>query len=280
MKRENLFTFVFFLLLIAATVVYMAVFKKEVSSGLEESYVNQKIEGNKNLEENENLNTDIYENLNTDINENLNEDMNENNTSENADLANATEALFIGDSRTVGLMEYAGMENVDFFCSSGMSVFDIYEKPLLVPDVGKLTLDELLTMKKYRKIYLMLGVNELGYPFESIVSRYRELLEYVESRQPEAIVFIQANLHVTKSRSAGDKYINNTAINHLNGELAALADNIKVFYLDANVLFDDNEGNLSSEKSGDNAHPYGKYYEEWGEWIVKESALMLGEEQK
>ena len=34
------------------------------------------------------------------------------------------DALFIGDSRTVGLMEYSGISEADFFCSVGMSVFD------------------------------------------------------------------------------------------------------------------------------------------------------------
>ena len=31
-------------------------------------------------------------------------------------------SLFIGDSRTVGLMEYGGMDKADFFATTGMSV--------------------------------------------------------------------------------------------------------------------------------------------------------------
>ena len=42
--------------------------------------------------------------------------------------------LFIGDSRTVGLMEYGKNEkNQIFFCSVGMSVFNIYDDALSVP---------------------------------------------------------------------------------------------------------------------------------------------------
>ncbi|MDD6478252.1 MAG: hypothetical protein PUF48_00330, partial [Oscillospiraceae bacterium] len=54
------------------------------------------------------------------------------------------DALFIGDSRTVGLMEYAGIDGADYFCTVGMSVYNIHKKPVSVPNVGKVTLTELL----------------------------------------------------------------------------------------------------------------------------------------
>ena len=187
------------------------------------------------------------------------------------------DALFIGDSRTVGLMEYAGIDGADYFCTVGMSVYNIHKKPVSVPNVGKVTLTELLNSKKYGKIYIMLGINEVGYKFSSTVEKYSELIEFVKGKQSDAVIFIQANLHVTKSRSDSDKVVNNTAINGLNAELAKLADGKSKFYLDANILFDDKTGALSSEKSEDNTHLYAKYYKEWGEWIIKQTASLIGE---
>ena len=81
------------------------------------------------------------------------------------------DALFIGDSRTVGLMEYAGIDGADYFCTVGMSVYNIHKKPVSVPNVGKVTLTELLNSKKYGKIYIMLGINEVGYKFSSTVEK-------------------------------------------------------------------------------------------------------------
>ena len=187
------------------------------------------------------------------------------------------DALFIGDSRTVGLMEYAGIDGADYFCTVGMSVYNIHEKPVSVPNVGKVTLTELLNSKKYGKIYIMLGINEVGYKFSSTVEKYSELIEFVKGKQSDAVIFIQANLHVTKSRSDSDKVVNNTAINVLNAELAKLADGKSKFYLDANILFDDKTGALSSDKSEDSTHLYAKYYKEWGEWIIKQTASLIGE---
>ena len=187
------------------------------------------------------------------------------------------DALFIGDSRTVGLMEYAGIDDADYFCTVGMSVYNIHKKSVSVPNVGKVTFAELMNSKKYGKIYIMLGINEMGYEFSSIVEKYSELIEFVKGKQPNAVIFIQANLHVSKSRSDSDKVINNTAINGLNAELSKLADGKSIFYLDANIMFDDEAGGLSADKSEDDTHPYAKYYKEWGEWIIRQTASLIRE---
>ena len=188
------------------------------------------------------------------------------------------EVLFIGDSRTVGLMEYAQLEKADFFCTVGMSVFNIHKNSVSIPGTGKVTLTELLDSKTYSAVYIMLGVNEMGYKYESILSKYAELIEFVKGKHSDAAIIIHANLHVTKSRSDSDKTFNNHAINQLNTALSEFADNKSIFYLDANDLFDDSNGALSADKSSDNTHLYAKYYEEWGNWIVQQTASLTKEE--
>lgn len=119
----------------------------------------------------------------------------------------------------------------------------------------------------------------VGYDFQSIINKYGELLNYVNGKQPNAAIFIQANLHVSKKRSDSDNYINNKNIDRLNSELSKFANGKNAFYMDANHLFDDKDGNLSSDKTADNAHLYAKYYSEWGKWICKETAKELKERQ-
>ena len=187
------------------------------------------------------------------------------------------DALFIGDSRTVGLMEYAGITGADFFCNVGMSVYNINKKPVSVPNVGKVSFTELISNKKYGKIYIMLGVNEVGYETKTTLSKYSELISLIRQSQPNAAVFIEANLHVAKSRSESDKTVNNAAIDNLNAELKKLADGKTVFYLDANTVFDDGTGNLAADKTADGTHFYAKYYAEWGRWIMSQTASLVGE---
>ena len=187
------------------------------------------------------------------------------------------DSLFIGDSRTVGLMEYAGLSDADFFCNVGMSVYNINKKPVSVPNIGKVTFTELISEKKYGKIYIMLGVNEIGYETKTTLSKYSELISLIMKSQPDATVFIEANLHVSKTRSDRDKTVTNAAIDRLNAELKKLADGKTVFYLDANTLFDDGTGNLPSDKTEDGTHLYAKYYAEWGRWIIDQTASLVGE---
>ncbi len=188
-----------------------------------------------------------------------------------------SDALFIGDSRTVGLCEYSGIKGADYFADIGMSVYNIYKKSVSVQDVGKVTLTELLNNKKYGKIYIMLGINEIGYKFEKTAAKYDELIKNIQEKQPSAIILIQANLHVTKSRSDNNKTMNNKAINELNTKLSELANGENIFYIDVNPVFDDENGNLSADKSEDNAHLYAKYYTQWGEWIVNQTVSLLKE---
>lgn len=202
---------------------------------------------------------------------------------ETADIPEDTDissdnVLFIGDSRTVGLMEYGGIDGADFFANVGMSLYNMHKKPLPVPGIGRVTLTELLDSKQYGKIYIMLGINELGYDFDRTTGRYKELISLIKEKQPEARLFLQANLHVDKDRSDSDKIINNRAIDRRNAAIAELADNKKIFYLDANVLFDDENGNLVAEKNEDTVHLYAKYYAEWADWIGKQTVRLTGED--
>lgn len=183
--------------------------------------------------------------------------------------------LFIGDSRTIGLLEYAGIEGATFFATIGMNVYKADTEEVSVPGVGKLTLPSLLDSRQFTRVYVMLGINELGYPLSSTLKKYGELIGSIQAAQPEALIFLQANLHVTKERSERDEVINNPKIDALNGAIAQLADQSRVFYLDANCMFDDADGALSEEKSGDSAHPLGRYYREWGAWIAAQTDEIL-----
>lgn len=196
-------------------------------------------------------------------------------TAEPAAPASMENTLFIGDSRTVGLSEYAKLDEADFFSNVGMSVYNVGEARVSIPEVGKVSLEELLEGSSYDRIYLMLGINELGYPFRQTVARYDELVASIRSAQPQALIFLQANLHVTKARSDTDEIINNPAIDRFNQEVSKLADEKTVFYLDANCIFDDPAGNLDEEKSDDDTHPLARCYPAWGNWLAEQTGEVL-----
>ena len=183
------------------------------------------------------------------------------------------DALMIGDSRTVGLMEYGGMDNICYFATQGMSVYNVRETEVNVAKYGKVTLETLLTQHTFGKIYVMLGVNELGYDFSTTVSQYQALVAQIRQWQPDAILFVEANLHLAQKRSDSDSVFNNANINRLNAEIAKLADQRTVFYIDINELFDDENGYLRADYTSDSTHVYGKYYQEWSAWLCTKGIL-------
>lgn len=197
-------------------------------------------------------------------------------TTVSAEAINTDESLFIGDSRTMGLMEYSGLE-ADFFASVGMSVYNIEDDMISVPNVGKVTFTELLSNKTYGKIYLMIGINELGYDLNQTISVYEELVQSIRRMQPDAKIFIQANLHVTKEKSEEHSYIKNATIDAFNERISQFADGKSVFYLDVNPVFDDENNALSKDLTSDGVHLYAKHYVEWADWITTQSAEQTKE---
>ncbi len=176
--------------------------------------------------------------------------------------------LFVGDSRTVGLKEYGGLNNADFFATVGMSVYKVHSEKVALPGRDAQSFEEVIRNKQYKRVYVMLGVNEIGYNRSTTLKRFSELLEEIRQNQPNATIVICANLRVGADRSARDKSVNNPNIDQYNQAIAAYADGSRIKYLDVNPLFDDGQGNLGSQYTSDGTHVLAKYYRTWAQWIA------------
>ena len=141
-------------------------------------------------------------------------------------------------------------------------------------DVGRVDFETLLKSRQYKKVYVMLGINELGYGRDATAAKYGKLLELIKEYQPESIIFVEANLHVSKERSDTDSVFNNRRIDEYNEKISQFADNESVFYIDVNPVFDDGDGNLADKYTSDHSHILAKYYENWREWLKTKAVLM------
>ncbi len=177
-----------------------------------------------------------------------------------SDLSYFDDALFIGDSRTVGIEEYGTIKSADYFCSVGMSAAQINDET-----INGMNFDQTIAAKQYGKVYLMLGINEVGNDFEYTLTAYRAVVEKIKVHQPNAIIYLQGNLHV--AASAETNVISNASINYLNSRIATLADNSRVFYIDINEVYDDESGCLTESYTSDGVHPLAMYYQQWCEWL-------------
>ena len=150
-----------------------------------------------------------------------------------------------------------------------MTVFNVLEEKVSDNGFEKTDLLSLLAEKKYGKIYLMLGINEIGYPFESLMAQYEAALQKIREYQPDAVILLCANLNVTREKAAGNPSLSVENIGRLNENIAGLSNGKDVFYLDANEIFCGEDGYLKKEITGDGVHPYGTGYEEWARWLCE-----------
>lgn len=179
--------------------------------------------------------------------------------------------LFIGDSRTIGLSQYGDLGNADVFATRGMNVFRVFKETVDVPGHGAVTLEGLLSGSKYSKIYIMLGINEIGYNTDSVLKTYSNAVSRIRELCPGAKIVICANLHIVYTRSASDSVYNNTILNSLNAGMKALANGSDIVYVDVNPLFDDANGALRSDITVDDFHLIGQYYAVWSAWLSENS---------
>lgn len=182
------------------------------------------------------------------------------------------DALFIGDSRTVGMAEYGGLDNATFYASTGLTIYKLFTAEV-VPVEGsrqKITIEEALSQRQFAKIYLMIGINEMGTgTVETFMEKYTEAVARLQELQPDAVIYLQAIIRVSGERSAKGDYINNEGIDLRNEEIAKLADNEKIFYLDVNPVICDEDGGLEKSYTFDGVHLMAKYISIWKEFLME-----------
>ena len=178
------------------------------------------------------------------------------------------DACFIGDSRTVGISQYSGIENATFLCKTSLSIYD-YEKPKITYDDTKMSIHDVLSERQFAKIYLMVGINECGTGTpETFYERYRDVVMDIRRLQPEALIFFQGNLFVTKQKSEDGDSITNENIAARNDLIATLANQKDIFYIDINESSLCDEGALVSDYTWDQVHVKAQYYPIWKDFLL------------
>lgn len=196
-----------------------------------------------------------------------------------------TDAVFIGDSRTNGLAAYSDLAGIGtFLAEDGLSVYKVFDAPLLYyaaagssPDPSKATVQEVLSGHSFGKVYLCLGINELGTGTTvDFQNEYKQVVEQLRTLQPDAIIYLQGIMHVSKAVASTDPVINNTNIVEKNTAVSALANGRDIFYIDMNSSVCDEDGNVLPELTGDGVHLKASAYAKWYEFL-KDNAIVRDE---
>lgn len=188
-----------------------------------------------------------------------------------ADVTYLDDVLFIGDSRTATLQQYAGWDNATFYVKNGLTIWNVLEAKIAECEGELVTVDEALQKDRFGKIYIMLGINELGRGTpDTFAEEFGRVIERIKELQPDAVIVIEAIMHVTQAKDEEETYINNAEIDARNEKLKELADAQGVYWLDVNPVTDDGEtGKLVEEYSFDGVHLKVKYIDIWKDFILE-----------
>lgn len=188
------------------------------------------------------------------------------------------DAVFIGDSRTVGMYEYGGLQDIStFYASTGLSVHKLFTAKIVeVPGQRKkITVEEALSERQFAKIYFMIGINEMGTgTAESFLEKYAESVARLRELQPDAVIYLQGIMQVTAERSAQGDYITNEGIDIRNEGIAALADDETIFYLDVNEAVCGEDGAMAADYTYDGVHLKAQYISLWKEYLKTHAVVF------
>ncbi len=181
------------------------------------------------------------------------------------------DAVFIGDSRTDGLRLYGGVEGADFIEHTGISVFDVGTKKVIRIAGEKYTVLEALALKQYKKIYLMLGVNELGHNHdEGFRLEYEGLVDKIKELQPDAILYLQNLVCINPDKAKANNqpyYVTNEKIAVYNAIIAAISVDKHAALVDVNAALVDGNGILPREGTTDGVHFTKDYCKRWYDYL-------------
>lgn len=189
----------------------------------------------------------------------------------NIDYSMFDNALFIGDSRTEGLQLYSGIKNADFFCAKGMTIDKINAGDTVYFSGGKqVSIYDVLGSKVYNRVYIGLGMNELGMNYiEDYVDEYNKLIAYVKERQPDAVIYVQALIPVTHAKSESHEYVNNAQIYWYNIHIADIAESNNVIYVNADAPLINENGELIDDATTDGVHMNKEYCQKWAAELAR-----------
>jgi lysophospholipase L1-like esterase len=147
---------------------------------------------------------------------------------------------------------------------------------------GLLNRLEVLDKTQPEVIFVLIGINDLirGAKDETILANQQLIIGYLRQVHPHAKIVVQSILphsgvHVTWEGRDRLLSIPNSRIQELNRQLAAIAENERVIYLDLYPLFADAEGNLKTELSTDGLHLSPQGYLVWRNALQVLNQLLL-----
>ena len=164
------------------------------------------------------------------------------------------DAAFIGDSRMKGIMNFAKFEYAADFSHVGLTVADVFTKPYIDTASGTVTVSEALQGGTYGKIYMMTGLNELGwYDTDKFIEYYGDMVDLAKQTHPEAQIYVIGIMPVGAKATAEQAHLTNDRVQMFNGLILGMCEAKQVYFVDGFEAVA-SDGSLPDDASPDGVH--------------------------
>jgi hypothetical protein len=127
-----------------------------------------------------------------------------------------------------------------------------------------------LKQKSFKKIYIMIGINEVGYRTKKeYKNNYKEVIDELRKLQPDAKIFIMGMMKVTNKYQKKHPSFKNKTIDAFNEAVKELADYQTIFYIDMNENILDKNNGVKEKYTWDGVHLKAEYYSVWIDTLKK-----------
>lgn len=166
------------------------------------------------------------------------------------------DAVFLGDSRTEGFRLYSGLRTGTYLYAVGATVESVFTKNVWPADgEEKVPLLDALAETECGKVYLMLGINELGWSKkETFHDQYAKVIDRIREDHPEAEIVLQTILPVSAKQDAKGSYVNNGRIGVYNQVIRTLAEEKDCALVDVAEALTGEDGCLPGDLNFDGVH--------------------------
>lgn len=176
-------------------------------------------------------------------------------------------AAILGNSLVDGLHLFSQLKTLHYFAGTGVSVISAtMTRSVTLPDGSQVTQLDSLLRGSYDKVYIELGINEIGLEQSYFIQLYGGIIDRIQQAMPGTTIYVMSLLPVTAAKSAEGTFTM-ARVNAYNQALYELAAEKHCYYLDVCTPLQGEDGYLPASLASDGVHLVPDGYAQWEEII-------------
>lgn len=169
------------------------------------------------------------------------------------------DAAFVGDSVSGWLSFYSGdkgLGNATFLTATSMGIEnalrDVTASSVHPSYQGvKMKVEDAIVKCGAKKVYIMLGMNDISYGVERVTGDYVKLLGQIEAAAPGVQIYVESVLPMISTSKRADPKLNNETIKAFNDTMRATCQEHEWYFLDVGSAYADEHGGMRADACAD-----------------------------